>query len=329
MKNSKKTNRRVFLMLLMMLPTLMFLTTATYAWFTANKLVTISSIQVNVEAQGGIQISADGTNWKSIVNVEELKNVSSTTYAAAINQIPDTLEPVSSGATIDASGKMEMFYGSVSTNVGGDYILSSVKSTETADNADGLGKFVAFDLFFRADANTDLYLTTNSNVETPDAIDKGIKNSTRVAFVILGNTPMGSSIPTIQGLNAGVSAPKYIWEPNYNEHTAPAISHAFDTYGITVDSNPVPYSGIQAIIDVADNIKVGDAVAAKNPTIAKAMNPDYKTVKDFASNVQVFSLVEGITKIRLYMWIEGQDIDCENGASGGNATFNVQLSTDM
>ena len=28
------------------------------------------------------------------------------------------------------------------------------------------------------------------------------------------------------------------------------------------------------------------------------------------------------------MWIEGQDIDCENGATGSNITFNVQLSTN-
>ena len=28
------------------------------------------------------------------------------------------------------------------------------------------------------------------------------------------------------------------------------------------------------------------------------------------------------------MWIEGQDVDCENNASGGNIQFNLQMSTN-
>ena len=39
----------------------------------------------------------------------------------------------------------------------------------------------------------------------------------------------------------------------------------------------------------------------------------------------VFSLAAGITKVRVYMWVEGQDIDCENTASGTDISFNLQL----
>ena len=45
-------------------------------------------------------------------------------------------------------------------------------------------------------------------------------------------------------------------------------------------------------------------------------NKDYK----------VFELHQGITKMRVYMWIEGQDIDCENNASGTDITYNIELS---
>ena len=37
-------------------------------------------------------------------------------------------------------------------------------------------------------------------------------------------------------------------------------------------------------------------------------------------------LAAGITKVRVYMWIEGQDIDCENNASGTDITYNIELS---
>ena len=42
----------------------------------------------------------------------------------------------------------------------------------------------------------------------------------------------------------------------------------------------------------------------------------------------MFTLAKGVTKLRIYMWIEGQDVDCENAASGGNVSFNLQLSLD-
>ena len=42
---------------------------------------------------------------------------------------------------------------------------------------------------------------------------------------------------------------------------------------------------------------------------------------------RAFDLKAGVTKMRIYMWIEGQDIDCENNATGSDITYNVQLST--
>ena len=40
----------------------------------------------------------------------------------------------------------------------------------------------------------------------------------------------------------------------------------------------------------------------------------------------VFSLKADITKVRMYMWIEGQDVDCEDDASGSNIAFDLQLT---
>ena len=41
---------------------------------------------------------------------------------------------------------------------------------------------------------------------------------------------------------------------------------------------------------------------------------------------QVFSLTAGVTKMRIYMWIEGQDIDCENYATGASISYNLQFA---
>ena len=42
---------------------------------------------------------------------------------------------------------------------------------------------------------------------------------------------------------------------------------------------------------------------------------------------KVFDIQAGITKVRIYMWVEGQDVDCENNASGGSISYNLQFST--
>ncbi len=323
-----KQKRRVLLLLTMLFSTAVFLSTATYAWFTANRTVSISSIQVNVEAQGGIQVSADGISWRSIIDVEELRDIADT-YESSVNQIPEVLEPVSTIGNMNEEGRMEMFYGVVETNTGGNYILTTTQFEETRNNPNG--RFIAFDLFFRLDGSApeQLYLTPNSGVSTPDATDTGIKNATRVAFVNLGTTAIGSSTNDIQSLNAGEGASVYIWEPNYNSHTAAAIAHASNTYGLTVDGvSAVPYSGVHSEITTEDDVLVGDATEANYSQFFTDVTPDYLTEEDFSDYVPVFNLSEGITKMRLYLWIEGQDIDTENTASGGNAIFDIQLTID-
>lgn len=325
MKKKSRKNRRVLFLLLMMLTTGTFLTTATFAWFTANKSVAVSDIDVNIAATEGIQVSADGSNWKSIVNVTDLTTVNST-YASSINQIPAVLEPVSSPGTVNLNGRLDMFAGTVIQNVPGENILTAAPFVETRNNA--AGKFVAFDLFFRLDGTAkQLNLTTASGV-TFDTLDTGIKNGARGAFVILGNTPVGTPLATIQALNSGVASPAYIWEPNYNSHTAAGISNALDTYGIVVGTDPVPYDGISATIINTDNILLGQANATDKPTFFTPVTPDYTTIDGFTAKLPVFTLQPGITKMRIYFWIEGQDVDVENSASGGNITYSLQFSID-
>ena len=333
---SKKRRKRLFLLLLLLLVTGVLLGTSTFAWFTANKTVAVNDIQVNVAAQNGIQISVDGTTWKSIVQTSDILGAT-TKYAAAVNQVPsvsNSLSPVSTVGNIDENGRMEMYLGDVKSNATtGDYIITATKEEEVAGATSG--SFIAFDLFFRVDANTPIYFTPNTRVITSDANDTGIKNATRMAFVILGNTTTGDTLANIQALNAGTSAVKYIYEPNYDVHTAAAVNNANDTYGITTTTTGgslLPYSGVKAPIpeSAAVPLKVAGTTthAASYSDYFDAVTVDYSTVSGFSNNFSGFTLNSGITKVRVYMWIEVQDVDCENGASGGNITFGLQLTTE-
>lgn len=60
-----------------------------------------------------------------------------------------------------------------------------------------------------------------------------------------------------------------------------------------------------------------------------AITPSYVTESGangvLKAEQNIFTLTAGITKARVYMWIEGQDVDCENTASGTDISFNLQL----
>ena len=328
-KNKKKRKRHLMFLLLLLFGTGIMLTTSTYAWFTSNQTVAVNTITVNIAAQNGIQVSVDGTNWKSIIQTTDIKTAS-TTYTGAKNQLPSSLEPVSSALTVGADGLMEMFYGEVAANATGDWYLKAQKSTETNGTE---GKFIAFDLFIKSDTTTNLYMTPSSAV-TADANDTGIKNASRVAFVMLGNTTLDDTVDKIQALGTtdATGSNVYLWEPNYDVHTTNAISHARDTYGLTIQAGPgaprVNYDGILAAID-PDTVKVGEANATQHSAKFKAVTSTYTTTAANADYTQIFGLTAGVTKVRIYMWVEGQDVDCENTASGGNINYDLQFTTTL
>lgn len=336
MQKKNKKNRRILLFLMLLVGTGAMLSTATYAWFTANKVVSINNIDVEVEAQNGIQISTNGTTWKAAVTNSDILSG----YAGSVNQLPKVLEPVSTAGTINSDGRLEMFYGDVKANGDSFYLTTTLEedAAETVLDSDSenfrkTGKYLAFDVFFKVNADTPVYLTTTSGVTSNnlDSTDAPIKNASRVAFVTLGHADDGAELTTIQGLNDSDAHSLLIWEPNYNTHTKAAINHAKDTYGmdITEDHAKLPYDGVKAEISSDENVKVGDANADKYADFFGAVttNVATKAGTGFDAYEQLFTLEEGITKVRIYVWVEGQDVDCENNASGGDLRISLELSS--
>lgn len=363
-----KNKRRILLLLLLLIATGFLLTTTTYAWFTSNRTVTVGDINVNVATSGGIQISVDGANWKSLVSTAEL-NAASTTYAAATNQIPATtsaLQPVStalaglakgeSGDLRNDDGYLSMWHGIVKSNEGGQYILTTTDISNVT-NTTSSGYFVCFDLFFKVDAETaaettgtqkQIYLTTSSDV-IANGSDSGIKNAARVAFIKEGAEESGTDLATIQALKTKTLADNVVlWEPNSDKHTSSGVNNAVNVYGVASSSitagtgnSPLSYSGVISQVVEADNITLGSATEATDAT--KFLNVPqtgvtlFRTVEDWATAQaggsdkgkfkEIFTLgANQITKMKIYFWVEGQDVDCENNASGGAITLKLQFS---
>ncbi len=326
-RKEKERKYRIFYLLLLLLVTALSLSVSSYAWFTTNRLARVDLLDVNVRAQGGVEISTDGINWKAAINVEDIVSARDN-YPTSLNQIPKTLEPVSTVGEV-SNGLINIFYGKVENNLNGDYILTSQKNVEEEGfDENSTGKFITFDLFFKTSESTRLYLTPESIITYGGDYSVGIENAMRVAFVNEGNTFTGDSSANIQSMMTNDSDDVYIWEPNYNKHTLSGVANAKNTYGLNIDeeSLSLSYDGVKSEISSSQGIKASNAKESIYPTLFEKVNISYYTKTDFSENIEVFSLNKGITKIRVYMWIEGQDVDCENDASVGNISLNLQFS---
>lgn len=331
--------------LFMLLVTAVALTSASYAWFTSNTTITLGTLDVTVETGSGIQVSLDAENWKASLTTSDIQ--ASANLANSTNQIPNgssPMNPVSSAGTVDTNGFMEMYYGALKTDQG-NYILTSTKETDTKGTA---GNYIAFDMYIKSDnANsTPLYLAKSSKVTNTGT---NIQNAARVAIINEGFAAFGTDASQIRALKKNGGTADFIWEPNANAHAAAAITEGNTTYqaviteseggATTVNGTTIlkSYPGVKAVIGEDAKVSRGATLTQAGSYLGK-VTPNLQTTagaepKAVGANVaencsQVATLTQGVTKFRVYLWIEGQDIDCENTSSGQTTKFDLIFSQE-
>lgn len=324
--------KRVAYLLFLLLMTAVLLSTSTYAWFTVNRVVSIEELNLKVQTEGSLEISVDGFSWKPGLELDDIISAHNNGYSTSVNQLPNIIEPVSTAGKLSNNGFMDFYLGEVKSNDEGEYILTSKRSIETEGNGDdSLGNFIAFDIFLRSTEGKALYLTSESDITYGGNESVGIENAMRGAFILEGNTPSGDSIARIQSLSTSDSNNVYIWEPNYDVHTSNGVSNARDTYGITTtlsNAQRLEYDGIIAEFGNINNITLKNANGKNYPTLFSNVTPKIVTTSNNGSYQFMFNLNPGISKVRVYLWLEGQDVDCENNASIGGLSIKLQFSTN-
>ena len=141
---SKKSKRRadVKSSILILLLIAILLIASTYAWFTANTQVTVSTLDVHVEAKNGLQISTNAVDWKSVISKEDILTKA---YSGNVNAIPEIMEPVSTIGEVDTNtGYLKMYYGEVTSNeTTGESEIVATQVTETQGGAENTNnKFI-------------------------------------------------------------------------------------------------------------------------------------------------------------------------------------------
>ena len=108
-------------------------------------------------------------------------------------------------------------------------------------------------------------------------------------------------------------------------------------YSVGPDEDAVPYYGVKAAFVYDEDAAVDETTGRNSSAVLlsstasdkfDSVTPDYYSKAANEEAFQFLALKPGVTKIRVYMWIEGQDIDCENTASGGQVKFQLGFTVD-
>ena len=302
-----------------------------YAWFYASLDVQVNFVNLVVSKKNGLFISLDGIDFDSSVQisreklVENLKN----TYPNNISQWAEYgLYPVSSLGIPDSnSSQFDIFYASGFNvdRVNKKSYLTTRKSVEVqpGDNKN----YIAFDLFLKnitgSPVSDNLYIDEGTNVIVDEGNTEqiqGLVNSVRIGFVKIGTVPRTSTVEEIQNIECNNNCEMIIYEPNSTSHTELSIQRA-KKYGINlIDGQYYPtmaVSGEMNFYEISDVIK---GTPVDNFKLQETR---------FSIEEPIFEIPDGITKIRVYVWLEGQDIDSlETRSEGADVSIMINLIKD-
>lgn len=216
------------------------------------------------------------------------------------------------------------------------------------------GKKDAYASGYDANADEAIYMSTASSVTvspsgTGDPTNaKGLQNSVRVAFAQIGRVKYNSSASVAKGITCSTQSPvtglcssvgTVIWEPNDKAHDTNLITY----YGnvCKARTGPNAYSGscgtvannayvhtyaVKKAITASNNVNVYDGADfntyTSSSTYLQEMDYFTDTEKNTSGNArpEFFKLAaNSITKVRVYIYLEGQDVDNYDLVSKGKS----------
>lgn len=350
-KRSEESRKRLKKLWILLLLTCILAVLSTYAWFSTQRAVELTGLNVNVDVAESMQISLDGENWTQSIAITDMNQLLGTAsgdvYQANpdehTNYVPTELVPVSTIGTVK-TGILQMVYGTIRDNK----ILENIQhcseeNLDTAHNSEH--PYLVFDLYLRNTSGTTpgtldtIQLDAGSSVWASTA-GVGLPESARVAFVAyntnsqnVGLTADGTTIRAIEGTNGD---PIAIWEPNFNNHTQyvvdndpanriPKLNTVYNT--LAINDSVSASSTINDVTVTSANDQLVEVftnkIAETNRGVGAGSDRQAKETAA-ASNLKLtdgstdFGIYPNtITKVRVYIWLEGQDPDCIDLASTG------------
>lgn len=286
MKSKNQKNRAFLAAIAMLLVSAIVITTASFAWFTLGKSATVQELDLKVTAKEGIRISANTTAFteSGVLTREDLDGTSTTAWKAYdgnTNNFPERINPVSS--SFSTSTYANFFSGGIDTTAEGRVMQADAVT-------DGNGPLYVFDVFIKYEGEqSDITVKVgDSQIRVKEdtdgtVVNEDVEQAMRIGFVNFG---------TVTAPTGGSASGTLIYAPKDAN---------------VASTNPITGAGKSAVLD-NDEFTVPQSKAG-TLTIASAYGANATT--DQAANAML-TLHNGINRVRVYIWMEGQDAMCTN-----------------
>lgn len=310
---SKKTKLIIYAYLLLFL--LVISVTATYTWFSLSRTPQVSNLSMYVTSKSGLELALtpDSEKWGSQLSYIDMTSKSfplrpitwsekdQRFYAADYGidgRITDNWQPLSDQQNANLDNR-DGYYciGTMYARTSEDVTVSLTQSAQMAEGVSGSGTY----LIGMPIWDKDKLSHTNAG--------QGAENAVRV----------GIQITLLDGSNRPIEQTKkfYIYEPNCDSH-ADGKSGYVATESIDGNNSLVP----------SDRL-ILQKHSSWTETTPIENGVQVYTIGDFETKTELFFLkANQKAMIKLYLWLEGQDIDCTNAIREAQIIANIQFKAD-
>lgn len=314
----QRQKKRTAMYLYVLFALLVLLVTATYTWFSLSQTPRVSSMEMYVSSSVGIQLAenydAEEEEWGIVLDFQNLIGEET------------ILQPASWSAKQNCF--VTAFYGTDGRTIPNKYTL--LTDEQNANRSDEHAYYVKGTFYARSDMDVDVSLG--------EAVEVNEGQNTAGTYII--GTPvwndqsilhedggmgaetairMGIRITPVDELTGREidSSDFYIYEPNYDVHIDENIEGDVET--LSVDGGV--YEDTAYMIYQTASAWTEAYPVQRDVTI--------KSLGEFTSDTYLFSLRAGeMVKIDLYLWLEGQDVDCTNLIDEAQILANVQFDAE-
>jgi len=311
----QKRRRRTFIYLYVLLALLILLVSASYTWFALTQTPRVSDMAVHVNAAKGIELAktynAPDEEWGQNIDFLDLVSETEPLKPVTWSEQNNAFYTIIYGLDGRMAGKWQQLSDAENSNrTDGDgyYVVGTVyarsgepcevslmEAVELNRGEDGAGTFVIGTPVWNSESI--MHYNGGSGAET----------AIRIGFKI-------TAVDSQTGQALG-NSDFYIYEPNCDMHIDGSFGY-LDTPSIDGKET----LGSRMILQSASEWTEAYPVE-RNVTI--------KTLGEFMTDTMLFELdVDSMVRIDMYIWLEGQDVDCTNLIEEAQIFANVQFHAD-
>ena len=313
--SEQRRRRRTILYFYLLLALLILLVAASYTWFSLTQTPQVSDMAIHVSSGTGIELAtaydAADEEWGQTIDFLDLvsenaplkpvtwseENQSFYTISYGWDgRMSDKWEPLTDEANANRTDGNDYYVvGTIYARTGESCSVSLMDAVAVNEGEDGAGTYVI---------GTPIW---NSQSVLHDDGGQGAETCIRLGFKIArvnSSTGEWSEEPVF-----------YIYEPNCDKHI-----NGEEGYIDTPSIDGTDTLGSLMILQTASEWSEAYPVE-RDVTI--------KTLGEFKSDTYLFELWAGeIVRIDLYIWLEGQDVDCTNVIEDAQIFYNIQFHAD-